>query len=370
MTTIERRPNKAALVLVSVAVAALGLAWIATRSSGESDAVPSTVAAATSSTSSRVVPLASAPSTVKLRIAALDMGLPSDSHVVLFAHTFEPNAVVRIEVDQGRVVTTPVGAVTSTAPAFLAVGPSVAVVRPYDYVPGYVVADTGSVTPPSGLLDEGTFMTCSDGRRDLVWLARETLLQVDFTGSLRAQISSREQRPMALGCDGAGEMLYRSGTATLVTGDGPPSLVTSNTVVAAGPRTFVLRDCGAEAACAVTVVDRPTGERRSLSVGFEVATPPALPVLTSGRLGSISPDGRTAVLFRAEREAIFVDLASGTGQGISSIAGDFQSFVWSTDSRYLFYIGGGYKLYVFDRDTRVLKVLGVNNVLALAGRPG
>jgi hypothetical protein len=94
-----------------------------------------------------------------------------------------------------------------------------------------------------------------------------------------------------------------------------------------------------------------------------------LPVLTSGRLGSISPDGHTAVLFRAGREAIFVDLVSGTGRGIS-IAGDFQSFVWSTDSRYLFYIGGGYKLYVFDRDTSNLKMLGVNNVFALAGRPG
>ena len=370
MTTIERRPNKVALALVSVAVAALGLAWIVTRSSGESEAVPSTVAAATSSTSSRVVPLASLPATVKLRVAALEMGLPSDSHVILFAHTFDPNAVVRIEVDQGRVVTTPVDSVTSTAPAFLAVGPSVAVVRPYDHVSGYVVADTGSVTAPSGLLDEGTFMTCSDGSRDRVWLARETLLQVDFTGMLRAQISSREQRPMALGCDGAGEMLYRIGSATFVTGDGPPSLVTSNTVVAAGPRTFVVRDCGAEAACALTVVDRPTGERRSLTVGFEVATSPTQPVQPEGRIGSISPDGHTAVLFRAEREAIFVDLASGTGQGISSIAGDFQSFVWSTDSRYLFYIGSGNKLNVFDRDTRSLKVLGVNNVLALAGRAG
>jgi hypothetical protein len=370
VTTIERRPNKVALVLVSVAVAALGLAWIVTRSSGESEAVPSTVAAATSSTSSRVVPLPSLPTTSNARTAVLDMGLPSDSHVVLFAHTFEPNAVVRIEVDQGRVVTTPVGPVTSTAPAFLAVGPSVAVVRPYDHVAGYVVADTGAVTPPSGLLDEGTFMTCSDGRRDRVWLARETLQQVDFTGLLRAQISSREQRPMALGCDGAGEMLYRSGTATLVTGDGPPSLVTSNTVVAAGPRTFVLHDCGAAALCALTVVDRPTGERRSLTVGFEVATPRSQPVQPDGRIGSISPDGHTAVLFNAEREAIFVDLASGTGQGISSIAGDFQSFVWSPDSRYLFWITGNNKLFAFDRDTRDFLPLGISNVLALAGRPG
>jgi hypothetical protein len=87
---------------------------------------------------------------------------------------------VRIEVDQWPGRHTPVGSVTSTAPAFLAVGPSVAVVRPYDHVSGYVVADTGSVTAPSGLLDEGTFMTCSDGSRDRVWLARETLLTGRF----------------------------------------------------------------------------------------------------------------------------------------------------------------------------------------------
>lgn len=370
MTTIERRPNMVALVVVSVALVVLGLVWVATRSSGEGEAVPSTVATSTSSTSTRVVPPSSLPTTSTARTAALDVRLPSASGVVLFAHTADPDAVVRIEVDQGRVVTTPVGPVTSTAPAFLAVGPSVAVVRPYDHVPGYVVADTGSVTDPSDLLDEGVFMTCSTGTSDRVWLARESLVQVDFTGSLKAEIGGGAQRPLPIGCDGGGEMLFRRGIATLVTGDGPPTVVTSNTVVAAGPRTFLVNDCVTGTTCALTVIDRPTGERRSLTLDASAAIPQRLPTAGQGRVGSISPDGRTAALFRTTREAIFVDLATGIGQGVSAIGGAFQSFAWSRDSRYLFHIGNGNELSVFDRDTRDYLPLGIGNVLALAGRPG
>jgi len=368
MTTIERRPNVVGVLFALAALVAGLVVWLVARSSGDSDGAPSATVAATSTTTRAATSTAS-PSISFTPTATIDLVLPSASGVVLFAHTADPNAVVRVEVDRGRVVATPVGSVLSTAPAFLAVGPSAAVVRPYDHVPGYVVADSGSVTDPSGLLDEGAFMACSDGRTDRIWLARESLLQVDYGGSLKAQVSGSGPRPWAIGCDGAGEMLYRRGTDTLVTGDGPPKLVTSATLVAAGPRTFLVNDCSAATACSLTVIDRPTGERRPLTVGFAVATPQSFPLLTDGRLGSISPDGRTAVLFRQPREVIFVDLESGTGRGISSIAGEFQSFVWSTDSRYLFYIGGGYKLYVFDRDTGNLKTLGVNNVFALAGRP-
>jgi hypothetical protein len=302
-------------------------------------------------------------------VVTLGRALPSASGVVLFAHTADPNAVLRIEVDQGRVVSTPVGSVMSTAPAFLAVGPSAAVVRPYDNVPGYVVADIGTVSDPPGLLANGTFMTCSDGRSERLWLAHDSLLQVDYTGTLIAQVGSDGPRPWALGCDGAGEMLYRRGVDTLVTGDGPPTTVTSNTVVAAGPRTFLVRDCAAAAACALTVIDRPTGQRRWLTVDFASATPQSFPVLTEGRMGSISPDGLTAVVFRADREAVFVDLVTGIGQGVSSTSGEFQSFLWSTDSRYLFWITGSHQLFAFDRNTRDFIPLGINNVLALAGRP-
>ena len=243
--------------------------------------------------------------------------------------------MLRIDVDRGTVVTTPVGPVRSTAPSFLAVGPSAVVVRPYDYVSGYVVADSGSVSDPPGLLSGGTHMVCSDGRRDRVWLARQSLEQVSYDGSLKAQVGGGVQRPVPVGCDGAGEMLYRRGSDTLVTGDGPPTLVTSNTVIAAGPGTFLVRDCAATAACALTVVDRSSGQRRSVTVDFVGATPLSIPVLAEGRLGSISPDGLTAAVFRAEREVGFVDLVTGISQGVSAVAGEFQSFVWSPNSRYV-----------------------------------
>jgi hypothetical protein len=87
VTTIERRPNKVALALVSVAVAALGLAWIVTRSSGESEAerldgCGRDLVDEFACGAARV-----AADHSQLRVAALEMGLPSDSDVVLFAHT-------------------------------------------------------------------------------------------------------------------------------------------------------------------------------------------------------------------------------------------------------------------------------------------
>ena len=104
-------------------------------------------------------------------------------------------------------------------------------------------------------------------------------------------------------------------------------------------------------------------------MNVSIATPQALPVQTEGRIGSISPDGRTAVLFRAVREAVVVDLASGVAHASTAFGGDFQSFVWSPDSRYLFYIGASHNLSVFDRQTDELKALGMANILALASRP-
>jgi hypothetical protein len=377
VATIERRPNTTVLVCAVALAFTLGLVWVVAWTSdganeaGEHEALPSTTAVPASTTSSRnsistsTTTIAPVPTT---SMTTLGVELPSASGVVLFAHTADPNAVVRIEVDRGRVFTTPIGPVFSTAPAFLAVGPYAVVVRPYDNVRGYVVSDSGTVTDPTGLLAHGTFMTCSDGSRDRVWVADESLIQVDFSGALKAQVGG-ESRPTPIGCDGAGEMLYRSGADILVTRDGPPALVTSKTVVAAGPRTFVVNECTEVAACSLTVIDRRTGARRPLLFDPSAATPQRLPGAGQARVGTISPDGRTAVLFRSTRETVVVDLVSGIGQGVNAIAGDSQSFVWSTDSRYLFFIGGGYRLSSFDRDTRQVQMLGVNNVFALAGRP-
>ena len=274
MATIERRPNIVGLLIVLFAVVGGGVVWAATRSSSEGPAAPSSVASTSSATSTRAAPLTS-PSTTVAQASVVDLQLPSPSGVVLFAHTAAPNAVLRIDIDQHRVVSTPVGPVMSTAPAFLAVGPSAAVIRPYDNVPGYVVADSGAVTDPPGRLDDGTFMVCSDGRSNRLWVADESLLQVDFNGSLQAQIGGA-QRPWAIGCDGAGEMLFQQGGATKVTGIEAPTLVTSNNLIAAGPRTFLVRECATATACPLTVVDRATGERRSLTLDVAITDPQSL----------------------------------------------------------------------------------------------
>ena len=81
---------------------------------------------------------------------------------------------------------------------------------------------------------------------------------------------------------------------------------------------------------------------------------------------------------------VFVDAASGTTRGAravqvgevfaSQVLPYFDQYAlshrfWSADSRYVFFISAAHSLRVFDRETRNIKSLGVNNVLALASRP-
>ena len=371
---MRRRRRALSTAFVTACLIAFGgtLAFIADGNDHQTlDVIaPPETTMASSETSSTTPPAATAaaPSVVSTATATLEVALPSASGVVLFAHTSDPSAVLRIDIDRGRVVTTPVGAVTSTAPAFLAVGPSAAVVRPYDFVRGYMVADSGTVSDPPGLLGDGTSMVCSDGGRDRVWLEHDALIQVDYRGVLIAQIGGAQRRA-ELGCDGAGETLYQQGSTTFVTSDGTPTEVTGGTVIAAGPSTFLVRDCADAANCALTVIDRRTGQRRALTVDGVSTRPVLQPVQPGGRIGSISPDGQTALLFRTANEAVFVDMKDGTAQGVGSVASAFQSFVWSADSRYAFFIQANHTLVAFDREERHIKSLGVNNVLALASRP-
>jgi hypothetical protein len=365
VVTVEHRPNRIGLLLGSAALVVAAVIWVIGRSSGDGLAVASTVGvtslpATTLIRGSTTVPQPLLPSSRVLG------SIPSPAGVVVFARTFDPNAVLRVDIDTGVVASTPIGSVLSTAPTYLVVGPTTVVVRPYDNVRGYVVDDNnGAVTSPGGLLDRGAYMACADGRRNRIWLGFDALVQVDFNGTLVAQLPAPE-RPVPIGCDGAGEMLYRQGSNTFVTSDGLPTLVTAGDVIAAGPTTFLVRDC---ATCELTVVDRATGKRHAVTVDSADTTPQSFPPQPQGRIGSISPDGRTAALFHTGEGIVFVDLRVGASRGDSTVAGEFQSLVWSSDSRYLFFIRGGYQLSVFDRDTLGVNTLGVDNVLAVASRP-
>ena len=151
-----------------------------------------------------------------------------------------------------------------------------------------------------------------------VWLARDTLVQVDYRGALAAEVTGVDTSE--LDCDGAGEMLYRQGTTIFVTTGGASRPVTDGIVVATGPTTFLVRDCAATTTCALTVIDRPSGQRHALTIADIGTTARSVALPPQNRIGSISPDGQTAVAFRSDNEAVFVDLKTGIGQGVSSIA--------------------------------------------------
>jgi hypothetical protein len=63
--------------------------------------------------------------------------------------------VVRIQLRAGRITRTAIPALQSTGPIYLVVGPDRAVIRPLDFVTGYVVPDGQPARPLSGALGNG-----------------------------------------------------------------------------------------------------------------------------------------------------------------------------------------------------------------------
>jgi len=274
-----------------------------------------------------------------------------------------PDEVVRIQPALGRITQTRLPALQSSGPVSLIAGTGGVVVRPLDYVPGYIVPDGAPARPlPAGLGQSGEIFPGPD--RGHVWVQGaqdgRTLVLVGLDGTRTGpsiRLPATTQWPLM--SDGAGYVLVRG-----VGGDydaRPDGLrrVTRGSVAAVGPTGWLALECDDRARCVWVAIDRATGSRRTL------AGPPADPNVPAG---AISPDGSVAAVFRqvrgSEPQTVhLVDLASGADYELAVSRDpdvyDTSRLAWSPDSRWLFLVTGK-RLVAVDPRTRAVHELGVD----------
>ncbi|MGH3433440.1 MAG: TolB family protein, partial [Thermocrispum sp.] len=116
--------------------------------------------------------------------------------------------------------------------------------------------------------------------------------------------------------------------------------ISSGSMMAVGPSTFVVQECDESAVCRSVVIDRDSGSRRVLRTAFER--------YNAYQSGVISPDGRTAAITGSGSDAstrlFLLDLTSGK---VRAAPDDVQPTpgegapVWSPDGRWLITVSGG-----------------------------
>jgi hypothetical protein len=271
-----------------------------------------------------------------------------------------PGVMVRVQLAAGKITRTLVPQLNSSGPVSFVVGPDRAIIRPLDFVPGYEVRDGKPAHDLSGVFGSGGVALPGPDHGHL-WVQSgagrsASMLLVGFDGR-----RTRTSIPFPVGgtfptSDAAGYLLFElTGGVYRATPEGLRR-VTAGQVLAAGPTRWLTLECDSRHNCTPTVIDRSTGHRHALPVAIS---------RYSG--GVISPDGRTAAMFRAEFTGYLalhlIDLATGadrgTGVALAPPSDPQGPFVWSPDSRWLFAADSHEQLTVIDNRTGRVHFLGV-----------
>jgi hypothetical protein len=296
--------------------------------------------------------------------------LASRTQTELIVHGL--GAVVRIDVDRGRVTRTGVPTIGSTAPTFMVAGSRSVLLRPLDNVAGYLVPDDAGPQPLAGRLGNATFWAYPGPKAGLVWLeatdARQGAEVLDLVGFDVdfAPVSVAIRNLWPWGPDFAGQVVVTGVGGAYVTGPSGLTRVTTGDVFAAGPTKWLVRECDESHVCTMATIDRRTDHKEVLDVGSLAADP-------GSSTGVITQDGRTAAIVRRTGELDVIDLTSGQLQNIATYPSNVNPVapVWSLDSRFLFFASDTYTVAVFDRTTGTTTALRaeVDHVEALAVRP-
>jgi hypothetical protein len=271
-----------------------------------------------------------------------------------------PGLMVRVQLAAGKITRTLVPQLNSSGPLSFVVGPDRAIIRPLDFVPGYEVPDGKPGHELSGVFGSGGVALPGPDRGHL-WVQAgagrsASMTLVGFDGRRTSTSIPFPRGDTFPTSDAAGYLLFQlTGGVYRATPEGLRR-VTSGQVLAAGPTRWLTLECDSRHNCMPTVIDRATGHRHSLPVAIS---------RYSG--GVISPDGRTAAMFRAEFTGYLalhlIDLATGadrgTGVTLAPPSNPQGPFVWSPDSRWLFAADSHEQLTVIDNRTGRVHFLGV-----------
>jgi hypothetical protein len=278
-----------------------------------------------------------------------------------------PGGVAAVQPATGLVTWTRVPSLDSTGPVSFLIDPHQVIIRPLDYVPGYLVPDG---KPPRGLpslLRQGG-PALPGPRAGQVWVVttsvgRASLTLTSLTGARLASVPLPAGGPLPLSAtsDGSGGILLTgpSGTFDATTG-GLRRL--SLEPLAVGPGRWLAVTCpGHRQHCHTVLIDRTTGAQRALPG-------PALPhtALTPWPPGLIAPDGAAAAVLELSRASQLslhlLDLRSGADRVLSvpvSQDVDNETVAWSPDSRWLFVVTDTGAVRVVSASTGQVGSLGV-----------
>jgi hypothetical protein len=332
-------------------------------------------------TTEPAVPITSTGSPAELDAA------PFDLVALLWDGSFSSGAaIVDYRVDTGATVRTELPALMSNGPMSFVVTATATIIRPWDGVPGYMVADGASAVIADGRLEQGGPVFPSV-QADRVWAmsspsmptGTDVMLElVDAQGHTTGAIikpppSLGIDGPWGLRPDGAGGVLAEAvGGVYDLRPDGT-RLVTHGRVLAAGPTGYIVYECSDGGKCTAAVLDRSTGKRAPLPR----YTPPASAVI--GQFpGVIASNGRYAALLDPAPGGpplSILDLRTGERTPIllsidGRFAGDASAnFAFTPDSRVLAVMSGEYVRWVDPSTGNVLGELHLGPLFAISIRP-
>jgi hypothetical protein len=365
---LRRRPK---LVLFLVAAVAVAVAVITVvRSGGSPAGSPTTPPRAAGSRSSAPGPSSTASSGV---VSTPAVSVTILGHPLLGVHAgWElfgrgPGVVVRIQFARGRITRTAYPALLSGGPVTFVTDAEGALVRPIDFVPGYLIPDGEPAREAPGALDAGGPAFPGPDPRHL-WVSSSTnddrMVLVGMDGrrtgpSIAAPPQSSPINASLLAVpDQTGYLLFPGTGGVYDVRPGGTSRVTTGTVLAVGPTRWLTAECSSHARCRPVVTDRSTGVRYPLNTRVPLSTRLNGAVLST--VGVISPDGAAvAVLVGSPRARIeIIDLVTGTAHALPlridlsevDMGWAWESMVWSPDSRWLFVAASG-GLYAVNQRT-------------------
>ncbi len=287
---------------------------------------------------------------------------------------YGPGRVVQVQPARGRVTQTLVPALASTGPFSFVVGPGQVIIRPWDVVPGYLVADGQPARSLPSVLGEGG-ETLPGPRAGEVWVQKST------RSFVLARLDGRKSGVSIRLPPGGWWLASPNGRgAVLLSGVGEiydvwpgGSRHFGGMLVAVGPTRWLTEDCYRPHRCADVVTDPATGTQQELPGPAVASVSPASP-------GVIAPDGATAAIFRVTpggRVTLhLLSLATGTDRLIAvqlnQKAGGAETLAWSPDSRWLFVITAHGRLAAVNPRTLRAEGLGVRLpwLSQIAIRPG
>jgi hypothetical protein len=241
------------------------------------------------------------------------------------------------------------------------VGKGWAMVRPLDFVAGYIVADGRAAGELSGVLGRGgEVLPGPDGSH--VWLldfhgsaTKARLVDVDGRSantSITIPADMTDAQP-----DGTGYLVINATGGVYMARPDGLRRVTAGTLMAVGPTRWLVAECDDQHRCQAVVIDRVSGARHIVT---------GVKPVVSGPTGVISPDGSTAALDETDDVGVgslhLVDLGSGRDRRVKAFAqawADPDKIVWSPDSAWLFVADASGTLDPIDAASATITGLGL-----------